>query len=165
MKRVAFALAALAVLANAAPGAAQEGRLPQPLRATDVASLYASGSGAPLVVEVWSLDCGYCRENAAHLVEWQRRHLQVRVALVALDSLDEHGQELAGALEQMKLPAAVRQYANAEPMPERLRAALDPRWRGELPRTLWIGEDGTRRAKSGLLAPAVLDAWLQRREP
>lgn len=33
MKRVAFALAALAVLANAAPGAAQEGRLPQPLRA------------------------------------------------------------------------------------------------------------------------------------
>ncbi|MBF3912896.1 TlpA family protein disulfide reductase, partial [Burkholderia pseudomallei] len=44
-------------------------------------------------------------------------------------------------------------------------AALDPRWRGELPRTLWIGEDGTRRAKSGLLAPAVLDAWLQRREP
>ncbi|ABC38008.1 TlpA disulfide reductase family protein [Burkholderia thailandensis] len=161
MKRIVFALTAFAIVASSVAGAS---RLPQPLRASDVASLYASGSGAPLVVEVWSLDCGYCRENAAHLVEWQRRHPQVRIALVALDSLDERGQEIAGALMQMKLPATVRQYANAEPMPERLRAALDPAWRGELPRTLWIGADGTRRAKSGLLAPDVLDAWLKRRD-
>ncbi|AGK47392.1 MULTISPECIES: hypothetical protein [Burkholderia] len=161
MKRMVFALAAFAIVAS---GVAGEVPAPQPLRASEVASLYASGSGAPLVVEVWSLDCGYCRENAVHLVEWQRRHPQVRIALVALDSLDEHAQALAGALAQMQLPATVRQYANAEPMPERLRAALDPAWRGELPRTLWIGADGTRRAKSGLLTPAVLDAWLQHRD-
>ncbi|AOJ02603.1 MULTISPECIES: TlpA family protein disulfide reductase [Burkholderia] len=158
MMRIVFLFAALVVTASSA--AAE----PQPLRAADVAPLYASGRGAPLVVEVWSLDCGYCRENVAHLVEWQRRHPQVRIALVSLDSLDEHARQLVDALAQMKLPESVAQYANAEPMPERLRAALDPGWRGELPRTLWIGADGARRAKSGLLAPGVLDAWLQRRD-
>ncbi|KGR98098.1 MULTISPECIES: TlpA family protein disulfide reductase [Burkholderia] len=168
MKRRMLMLAALAIAASSIAGELQppqSPQSPQPLRAADVASLYASGRGAPLVVEVWSLDCGYCRENAAHLVEWQRRHPQVRIALVALDSLDEHAPQLAGAFAQMKLPPNVMQYANAEPMPERLRVALDPGWRGELPRTLWIDADGMRRAKSGLLAPAVLDAWLQRREP
>ncbi|MDN7672249.1 TlpA disulfide reductase family protein [Burkholderia oklahomensis] len=158
MKRIAFTFAALVVAASSAAAELQ------PLRAADIASLYASGRGAPLVVEIWSLDCGYCRENAAHLVEWQRRHPQVRVALVALDSLDEHARQLADALAQMKLPGSVAQYANDEPMPERLRAALDPGWRGELPRTVWIGADGARRAKSGLLAPGVLDTWLQRRD-
>lgn len=46
-------------------------------------------------------------------------------------------------------------------MPERLRATLDAGWRGELPRTVWIGRDGARDARSGLLTPAVLDGWLR----
>lgn len=132
-----------------------------PLRVPDVGPLYASGRDAPLVVEVWSLDCGYCRENVAHLVEWRRAHPHVRIALVALDPLEEAASQLERALAQMQLPADVLQYGNAEPMPERLRAALDPEWRGELPRTLWIDANGTRRGKSGLLAPAVLDGWLR----
>lgn len=44
----------------------------QPLRAAEVAKLYATAHERPLAVEIWSLDCGYCRENAAHLVAWQR---------------------------------------------------------------------------------------------
>jgi hypothetical protein len=54
--------------------------------------------------------------------------------------------------------AHVAQYVNAEAMPERLRAALDPGWQGETPRTLFIGPDGARRASSGLLTPQALDA-------
>lgn len=56
----------------------------------------------------------------------------------------------------------VAQYANAEPMPERLRAALDAGWRGEMPRTVWIGRDGAREARSGLLTADVLDSWWER---
>ncbi|WP_323118473.1 TlpA disulfide reductase family protein [Burkholderia alba] len=160
MKRLTRKLAVLVptVLAVAS-GAAVHAAEPQPLRAAQVAGLLASGHGAPLLVEVWSLDCGYCRENAAHLVAWQRQHPQVRLAMVAMDAIDDNASMLTQALAQMQLPATVAQYANAEPMPERLRAALDPGWRGELPRTLWIGADGVRRAQSGLLAPATLDAW------
>ncbi|RKU01532.1 thiol-disulfide isomerase [Burkholderia sp. Nafp2/4-1b] len=134
----------------------------QPLRAADVAKLYATARERPLAVEIWSLDCGYCRENAAHLVAWQRRHPDVQLAMVAMDAYDDSGAALAQALAQMNLPPQVAQYANAEAMPERLRAALDAGWRGEMPRTVWIGRDGARVARSGLLTSDVLDGWLQR---
>lgn len=133
----------------------------QPLRAAEVATLYASAHERPLAVEIWSLDCGYCRENVAHLVAWQRRHPDVRLAMVALDAYDDSAAALAHALAQMNLPPQVAQYANAEPMPERLRAALDAGWRGEMPRTVWIGRDGVRDARSGLLTSDVLDGWLR----
>ncbi|AFQ48918.1 thiol-disulfide isomerase [Burkholderia cepacia] len=134
----------------------------QPLRAAEVAKLYATAHERPLAVEIWSLDCGYCRENAAHLVVWQRRHPDVQLAMVALDAYDDNGAAIAQALAHMNLPPQVAQYANAEPMPERLRAALDAGWRGEMPRTVWIGRDGTREARSGLLTTDLLDGWLQR---
>lgn len=54
--------------------------------------------------------------------------------------------------------AQVPQYANAEAMPERLRAAFDPEWQGELPRTLILRTDGRRHASSGALTPQTLDA-------
>lgn len=134
----------------------------QPLRAAEVAKLYATAHDRPLAVEIWSLDCGYCRENAAHLVAWQRRHPDVQLAMVAMDAYDDNGAAIAQALAQMNLPPQVAQYANAESMPERLRAALDAGWRGEMPRTVWIGRDGAREARSGLLTTGVLDGWLQR---
>ncbi|QGR86854.1 TlpA family protein disulfide reductase [Burkholderia multivorans] len=134
----------------------------QPLRAADVATLYADAHERPLAVEIWSLDCGYCRENAAHLVAWQRRHPDVRVAMIAMDAYDDNRAALEQALAQMNLPPQIAQYANAEPMPERLRAALDAGWRGEMPRTVWIARDGAREARSGLLTDGVLDGWLQR---
>jgi thiol-disulfide isomerase/thioredoxin len=157
MKRLIVSIAvALAALPACAGGELQ------PLRAADVAPLYASARERPLAVEIWSLDCGYCRENAAHLVAWQRRHPDVRVAMVAMDAYDDNGAAISQALAQMNLPPQIAQYANAEPMPERLRAALDAGWRGELPRTVWIDRDGTREARSGLLTNDVLDGWLMR---
>ncbi|MGS0894959.1 TlpA family protein disulfide reductase [Burkholderia stagnalis] len=134
----------------------------RPLRAADVARLYAAAHERPLAVEIWSLDCGYCRENAAHLVAWQRRHPDVQLAMVAMDAYDDNGAAISQALARMNLPQQVAQYANADSMPERLRAALDAGWRGEMPRTVWIGRDGVRDARSGLLTIDVLDGWLRR---
>ena len=133
-------------------------------RAADVARLYATAHERPLAVEIGSLDCAYCRENAAHLAAWQRRHPDVQLAMVATDAYDDNGAAISQALAQMKLPPQVAQYANAEPMPARLRAALDAGWRGEMPRTVWIGRDGARKARSGLPPADVLDGWLQRAE-
>ncbi|PCE28553.1 TlpA family protein disulfide reductase [Burkholderia ubonensis] len=155
MKRL-FVLSTLAVCCMSALA----GTL-QPLRAADVGRLFDTARERPLAIEIWSLDCGYCRENAAHLVAWQRRHPEVRVAMIAMDAYDENGAAIEQALAQMNLPPHVAQYANADAMPERLRAALDAGWRGELPRTMWIGRDGMRDARSGLLTPAVLDGWLR----
>ncbi|MGU7782560.1 TlpA family protein disulfide reductase [Burkholderia sp. PU8-34] len=152
----------LILLASLALGcvSASAGAL-QPLRAADVVRLFETARERPLAIEIWSLDCGYCRENAAHLVAWQRRHPDVQVAMIAMDAYDENGAAIEQALAQMNLPPLVAQYANADAMPERLRTALDAGWHGELPRTVWIGRDGVREARSGVLSTDVLDAWLR----
>jgi len=138
----------------------------QPLHARDVPALMQTPRARPLIVEIWSLDCSYCRENIARIAQWRRSAKQsVDVVMVAID-----GPEQADLLNRALAPLArngkiglarMPQYANAEAMPERLRAAFDPGWQGELPRTIILRADGTRHASSGLLTPQALDAALK----
>ncbi|ORT85940.1 hypothetical protein B7G54_14700 [Burkholderia puraquae] len=69
---------------------------------------------------------------------------------VVTDAYDDNGAAISQALAQMN-PPQVAQYANAEPMPERLRVVFDAGRRGEMPRTVRTGRDGAREARSGLL--------------
>lgn len=103
MKRL-FVLATLAVWCVSALAGVL-----QPLRAADVARLFETAREHPLAIEIWSRDCGYCRENAAHLVAWQRRHPEVRVAMIAMDAYDENGAAIEQALAQMNVPSQVAQ--------------------------------------------------------
>lgn len=137
----------------------------QPLRASDVPALLQAPRARPLIVELWSLDCSYCRENIARIAQWRRFIRQdVDVVMVAMDG-PEQAEMLNRALAPMARDgkiglARMPLYANAEAMPERLRAALDPGWQGEMPRTIILRADGTRHASSGLLTPQTLDAAL-----
>jgi DNA polymerase III psi subunit len=138
--------------------AAHAGEL-KPLRASDVAAVLAASPGKPQIVEIWSLDCSYCRENTARIVEWQKKHRDVRLTMIAMDSIDDNAAALSQVLATLPLPPQTVLYANAEAIPEKLRRALDPSWRGEMPRTLLIDAHGARQASSGLLQSATLDAW------
>ena len=155
------ALSAAAFAAQAA-GALQF----QPLHARDVPALLQTPQARPLIVEIWSLECSYCRENIARIAQWRRTAKRnVDVVMVSMD-----GPEQAEMLNRALAPLArdskvglarVPQYANAEDMPERLRAALDPGWQGEMPRTIILHPDGKRHASSGLLTPQALDTALR----
>jgi hypothetical protein len=138
--------------------AAHAGEL-KPLRASDVAAVLAASPGKPQIVEIWSLDCSYCRENTAQIVEWQKTHRDVRLTMIAMDPIDDNAAALSQVLATLQMPPHTALYANAEPIPEKLRRALDPNWHGEMPRTLLIDARGGRQASSGLLQPATLDAW------
>jgi thiol-disulfide isomerase/thioredoxin len=153
MKRILLMLAAFVVALNA-----QAVDL-KPLRAPDVDAVLAASEGRPQIVEIWSLDCSYCRENTARIVEWQKKHRDVRLTMIAMDSIDDNAAALSQVLATLPLPPQTTLYANAEAIPEKLRRALDPNWRGEMPRTLLIDMHGARQASSGLLQPATLDAW------
>ncbi|AXV89056.1 hypothetical protein CJO78_22555 (plasmid) [Ralstonia solanacearum] len=162
-KSVAMGLAlSVAAMAAHADGALRF----QPRHASDVKALLRALRPHPLIVELWALDCSDGRENIARIAQWRRASRQrVDVVMVAMD-----GPEQAAMLNRALAPlvrdariglAHVPQYANAEAMPERLRAALDPGWQGELPRTLILRTDGRRHASSGLLTPQTLDAALR----
>ena len=153
MKRILLSLAAFVVALNA-----QAVDL-KPLRASDVDVVLAASQGRPQIVEIWSLDCSYCRENTARIVEWQKKHRDVRLTMIAMDSIDDNAAALSQVLATLPLPPQTALYANAEAIPEKLRRALDPNWHGEMPRTLLIDMHGARQASSGLLQPATLDAW------
>ena len=131
----------------------------KPLYASDVEAVLAASQGKPQIVEIWSLDCSYCRENTARIAEWQKKHRDVRLTMIAMDPIDDNAAALSQVLASLPLPPQTALYANAEAMPEKLRRALDANWHGEMPRTLMIDAHGTRQASSGLLQPAALDAW------
>jgi len=159
---VLSAAAFTATFAAQAAGALQF----QPLRARDVPALLQTPHARPLIVEIWSLECSYCRENIARIAQWRRtaKH-DVDVVMVSMDGPDQAemlNRALAPLARDGKIGIArVPQYANAEDMPERLRAALDPGWQGEMPRTIILRPDGKRHASSGLLTPQALDTALR----
>ncbi|MBN3766732.1 TlpA family protein disulfide reductase [Burkholderia sp. Ac-20365] len=156
MKRILLTLAACLLAAAQAQAADLK-----PLRAADVDAVLAGSQGKPQIVEIWSLDCSYCRENTARIVEWQKKHRGVRLTMIAMDPIDDNAQALSQVLATLPLAPQTALYANAEAIPEKLRRALDPNWHGEMPRTLLIDAHGARQASSGLLQPAALDAWLR----
>ncbi|MEM5345127.1 TlpA family protein disulfide reductase [Paraburkholderia azotifigens] len=131
----------------------------KPLRAAEVEAVLSASQGKPQIVEIWSLDCSYCRENTARVAEWQKKHRDVRLTMIAMDPIDDNAAALSQVLASLPLPPQTALYANVEAMPEKLRRALDANWHGEMPRTLLIDGHGARQASSGLLQPAALDAW------
>jgi thiol-disulfide isomerase/thioredoxin len=156
MKRLLLLAAALITALTALNARATELK---PLTAADVPRMLAASNGHPLIVEIWSLDCGYCRENTARIVEWRKEHRDVRLTMIAMDPIDDNAAALGQVLATLPVTPDVAQYANAEAIPEKLRRALDAAWRGEMPRTLLIDAQGARHASSGLLQPAALDTW------
>lgn len=57
----------LALTAAAFVAQAAEALHFQPLLARDVPALLQTPRARPLIVEIWSLDCSYCRENISTL--------------------------------------------------------------------------------------------------
>ncbi|GAA0695336.1 hypothetical protein [Dyella marensis] len=145
---------ALLALCLALPFAAQAGA-PVALTAEDVPALLKPPAHGVRVLALWGLDCAYCESNLQALQKLQRAHpREIELIAVATDSVAENA-----ALEQRLHAAGVdmlpsRAYADATP--ERINYLIDPNWGGELPRTLIIRADGSRKGISGQLTPEKL---------
>lgn len=106
----------------------------------------ASQYRQPTLIALWSLECSYCKQNLAHFRQAQQAYPQLRLITVASEPrLAEH----AALLASHGLDG--QHYAYADEAPEAMAYALDPRWRGELPRTLLFDGHGGQQALSGVL--------------
>lgn len=102
----------------------------------------------PTLLALWSLECAYCKKNLAQFAELQRQHPSLQLITLAAEPVDSgHGE----ALEKLAIPG--RHFAYGNQAPEALAFAIDPNWRGELPRTLLFDGKGGRQALSGVIAP------------
>ena len=151
MTRIAFLL--FSFLAGAA-GAAD-------LRAFDAgspAAIRQAEAGKPYILAFWSLTCEPCRAEMKLLKAAQQRHRGLRVHLVSVDP-PEDAQAMEAFLRRYDPGPAVR-WVFSDAFSERVRHAVDPGWRGELPRTYLVGRDQRVQAVSGTLKEGDLKRWL-----
>lgn len=105
----------------------------------------------PTVVAIWSSDCVHCKKNFGLLTALAKSDKRLQVVTVAAEA---DSPALAAALDRHRVPG--RHYAYGDDVPEALAYALDPAWRGELPRTLVMDGKGGKTAISGGLDEAAL---------
>jgi hypothetical protein len=154
---------ALAMIAGAGQAATAEAV--KPFKTESLAQIEEAHRGKPFIVVMWSLDCAYCGPTFAALAKARHRH-RIAVETVATDPIEDEDilasvrHKLGGARLNGNAWAFVGAAA-----PEQLRYAVDPKWRGELPRTYWYDANGKRTAYSGLVSDAMVKRFLTSQSP
>jgi hypothetical protein len=148
-----------AVAAGATGNAAAAGIGAPGLKAFEpqsVEQIAASRKGKPFVVLVWSMDCEFCQHSLDVLSKARAGNPSFDIVTITTDPLSDTA---LAALVKKRL-GGIDLLADAwsfgSQAPERLRYAIDPRWRGEKPRSYWYDAQGQRIAYSGVITPAVI---------
>jgi thiol-disulfide isomerase/thioredoxin len=148
---VAMLALACACGANAAPAE------PQPLDAKGLQQLRAAQAGKPYVLSLWSVHCAPCAEEMAMLREMRAKHPGVEIVLVAADAPSEREAIVRYLAKHDPGPAKLYRYA--DDFEERMRYAVDPRWRGELPRSYFVDAAGMVQSKTGVPEREWVETW------
>jgi hypothetical protein len=107
---------------------------------------------------VWSLDCSYCEPSFAALAQAQRRGL--KVVTIATDPADDPETTALIRRKLAKSGLQAETWAFGPAPADLLRHAIDPSWRGEMPRSYWFDGKGQMRAYSGLINAERVAAML-----
>jgi hypothetical protein len=143
-------------LCLAMPGRAAD--LPRPFDAATPAALARDFAGKPYILAFWSLECVHCQGELRLFARQLKARPDLPLVLVAADS-PELAPAIAARLAEAGLDPATH-WAFADPLPERVRFAVDRKWRGELPRTYFFDAAHRAKAITGELREAQLSAWL-----
>jgi len=117
-------------------------------------------AGRPYVLALWSIRCEPCIREMPLWRELQARHPHVRIVLVAADPPQDRDQVLA-FLERHD-PGGVQRWQFTGEADERIRYAIDPRWRGELPRAYFFDAAHRVTVTTGLVERAEAERWFAR---
>lgn len=151
--------AACLMLASAARGESDT----RAFTASSMPQIYAEQAGKPFVLALWSVYCEPCRDELALLGRFKAANPSIPVIVIAVDP-PEDAASIASVLSQFDL-RGVEHWAFADAFVEPLRYAIDPRWRGVLPRTYLLDDEHRATALAGRLDPDMLDAWLAKLAP
>jgi len=101
---------------------------------------------APTIIALWSSDCSHCKSNLKLFAHMATANPRLHLITIAVEPFSE---ELAVPLDRLGVPGT--RYAYGSESPDALAHALDPKWRGELPRTLLFDGSGGKEAVSGVM--------------
>jgi hypothetical protein len=83
----------------------------------------------------------------------------LELVVINADLVPNEPDAVSAMLAQTGLAAAENWTFNDD-FVERLRYEIDPKWRGEIPRTMMIARDGMTTVIEGVADSAVIRAWL-----
>ena len=125
-------------------------------------SINTQFAGRPFILILWSTSCTHCAKELRLLGKLVRDDPALPLAIVSTDTPDD-ARDIHSALQRFGLDH-LSTWVFADNVPERLRHAIDPAWRGELPRTYLFDVSHRRTAHSGALNEAQLKAWLRQNQ-
>jgi thiol-disulfide isomerase/thioredoxin len=112
----------------------------------------------PVVVHFWGITCPPC---VAELPRWavlQRERPDLAIVMIASDPAPADPEAQAALLKKAGL-SGMESWTFADAFTERLRHEIDPKWRGEMPRTMLIKRDGSRESIVGPLDTNAIRNW------
>lgn len=152
MKRFRSIVGVILLCGAAVSGAAEF----QTLDRASAASLASPSShSVPTIVALWSSECVHCKKNLKLFADMARHDNRFRLITVAVE------QPFPGLSEPLDLIAVPGQrFAYGPESPEVLGYAIDPKWRGELPRTIFFDGKGGKSSVSGVIPEGSVRASL-----
>lgn len=112
----------------------------------------------PLVVHFWGLTCPPC---LVELPDWAKLERSApRARFVYVQAERQPPERGAATLAKAGLGRSEQWAFGTDANEERLRFAVDPRWRGELPKTVLIAPDGAVTPMRDGTDFAQIRAWL-----
>lgn len=151
-----WCLAALLALVAATASA---GEL-RPFTGDSLPAIQQRFAGRPFILTLWSLTCHHCVKELQTLGKLARADRNLPLVIISTD-MPAEAPEIQAALKRFGLDR-LDTWVFADAVPERLRYAIDPAWRGELPRSYLFDAAHRREAHSGLMTEAQLKDWLKR---
>lgn len=118
----------------------------------------------PFILSLWSLDCPPCIRELTLWSELHTDYPQIELVLVSTDGTDARPAINALLKKTLSVSAAqkLESWVFADEFVERLRFEIDPKWYGELPRTIFFARDHRRHSVSGLLKRQQIEQWIHR---
>lgn len=126
------------------------------------ARIRAAHAGRAYIVHLWGLTCAPCLDELPRWGELLRRRPGTPLVLIQADPTAPGA---ADALLRRAGLARTQRWAVAEPMDDFMRAGIDPRWNGELPRTLLIGARAAPVVIRGVADLELVRRWLDGAAP
>ena len=155
--RVLLAIFVVALLASTG-GFARDGNL-RPFKRGSWQEIRQAHAGRPTVVHFWGLTCGPCRVEMPQWGKLLRERSDLDLVAIDADLIPNQVEDASEMLARTGL-AGAENWIFDDPFTERLRFEIDPRWQGEIPRTMLIARDGKTTVIEGVADPAQVRAWL-----
>jgi thiol-disulfide isomerase/thioredoxin len=129
----------------------------KPFVADSLSTITDQREGQPFVLILWSVDCPPCLRELATISKLDDS-IRRRLVLISADDTERSDQVSALLAEHGLLD--LENWIFSDPLVERSRYRVDPDWYGELPRAYFYDASHQRKPHSGMIPPAVLEAWL-----